>query len=140
MGIGPTCDDCPAEGPACDENASSRNAGDCMVVLDVVPDGALAAWNKQCVGDFAGMGLARLKAIVPGDRILRINGSWAFPEMHCECKANQLLKVFVCRGVVDCEYLRKWLDAQSAPSSPVPRASPLPAATWAGLATNVHVL
>lgn len=64
-----------------------------MKVDRVIPGGAAEAWNRQCFqGPFSS------KAVVPGDRIVGINGRSDCEGMLEECRQNQLLKLFVVRG------------------------------------------
>jgi len=90
-----------------------RKADDCALGLDlspndtdrylevtaVKPGGAMQAWNKQCVG-----GPAAGKAVMPGDRIVKVNSATTPNEMLQECREQKLLKFMVQRGEVDDEF------------------------------------
>jgi len=90
-----------------------RKADDCCLGLDVnhgevdkylevtgiKPGGAMQAWNKQCAG-----GPAAGKAVMPGDRIVKVNNHTTPKEMLQECRDQKLLKFMVQRGEVDDEF------------------------------------
>jgi hypothetical protein len=63
-------------------------------VEGVRADGAIEAWNRQCVGNQAAE-----KAVMPGDRIISVNGVIYNPvKMLEECRDRQLLKFTIVRG------------------------------------------
>lgn len=59
----------------------------------------MQAWNKQCVG-----GPAAGKAVVAGDKIVKVNGAITAPAMLQECREQKLLKFTVQRGEVDDDF------------------------------------
>lgn len=65
----------------------------CLIVEQVMPGGAVEAWNRQCAGD--------TREIKTGDRIIRINGAEDADSMRMECLSKHLLKMTVLRGSVD---------------------------------------
>lgn len=74
-----------------------------LVVTGVSPDGAIAAWNRQCVsGPGAG------KEVKVGDRILAVNQTSDAELMLAECREKMMLKFTVARGDVDCEIPSGW--------------------------------
>lgn len=87
-----------------------RKADDCSLGLDVThtddanfllvtgvkSGGAMEAWNKLCVG-----GPAAGKAVMPGDKIVKVNLAATPPEMLQECRDKKLLKFRIQRGEVD---------------------------------------
>mmetsp|Transcript_16398 Transcript_16398/g.42355 ORF Transcript_16398/g.42355 Transcript_16398/m.42355 type:complete len:402 (-) Transcript_16398:302-1507(-) len=65
-----------------------------LTVEGVRPDGAVDAWNRQCMG-----GAFAEKAVRPGDRIISVNSVSYNPEkMLEECKDKQLLRLTLVRG------------------------------------------
>jgi len=67
-----------------------------LVVGSVIPYGAAEAWNRVC---FNGQDQTlNQKAIVPGDRIVGINGRLDCDGMLEECRNQQLLKIYIVRG------------------------------------------
>lgn len=77
-------------------NISHTHCSDGLRVESVNDGGALAAWNKQCAG-----GPAAGKAVIAGDRIVRVNNATVPDEMLSECKESKLLKFTVVRGELD---------------------------------------
>lgn len=87
-----------------------RKADDCSLGLDVThtddinfllvtgvkSGGAMEAWNKLCVG-----GPAAGKAVMPGDKIVKVNVATTPLEMLSECRDKKLLKFRIQRGEVD---------------------------------------
>eukprot|EP00933_Yihiella_yeosuensis_P072058 TRINITY_DN80344_c0_g1_i1.p1 TRINITY_DN80344_c0_g1~~TRINITY_DN80344_c0_g1_i1.p1 ORF type:complete len:373 (+),score=88.34 TRINITY_DN80344_c0_g1_i1:133-1251(+) len=72
------------------------NEHNVLVVEGIRQDGAVDAWNRQCVGS-----AHPEKAVVPRDRIISVNGIYYDTEkMLEECKEKQLLKLTVVRGNV----------------------------------------
>jgi hypothetical protein len=81
---------------SCDDSANA------LLVESVLPGGAVEAWNRQCTGDlhrfFAG-GPGPQRAVIPGDRIIEVNGiSGDPPRLSSECASKRLLKIKVQRG------------------------------------------
>lgn len=90
-----------------------RKADDCSLGLDVhhtdtehylqvtgiKPNGAIYAWNKQCVG-----GPAAGKAVMPGDKVVKVNEATTPLEMLNECREKKLLRFTVQRGNVDDDF------------------------------------
>lgn len=75
-----------------------------LSVEDVLAGGAVEAWNRQCAGDlhrfFAG-GPGPRRAVIPGDRIIEVNGiSGDPPRMSSECTSKRLLKIKIQRGAI----------------------------------------
>lgn len=88
-------------------NVSHQEEDKALRVEGVRPEGAVEAWNRQCVGSSASE-----KAIIPGDRIISVNGVVNDPaKMLEECRDKQLLKLTVVRG-----------EAPVAPKTPGLRA------------------
>jgi hypothetical protein len=67
-----------------------------LKVMAIKHGGAMAAWNKQCAG-----GPAAGKAVVPGDRIVKVNLATTPSEMLKECRETKLMKFTVVRGDLD---------------------------------------
>lgn len=68
--------------------------GAVLLVEGVRPEGAVDAWNRQCVG-----GAFPKRAVMIGDRIISVNNISQDPEqMLAECKTKQLLKFTIVRG------------------------------------------
>jgi len=75
-------------------NVSHRNEDKVLRVEGVRADGAVEAWNRQCIGSAAAG-----KAVMPGDRIISVNGVVYNPvKMLEECRDRQLLKLTIVRG------------------------------------------
>jgi hypothetical protein len=83
-----------ADGTDLGLNVSHHEDDKALRVEGVRPDGAVEAWNRQCVGSTASE-----KAVLPGDRIVSVNGVVNNPaKMLEECRDRQLLKITVLRG------------------------------------------
>jgi len=96
-----------ADGTDLGLNISHHEDDKALRVEGVRPEGAVGAWNRQCVGSTSSE-----KAVIPGDRIVSINGVVNDPaKMLVECRDKQLLKITVTRG-----------EAAAAPKTPVLRA------------------
>jgi len=112
-----------ADGSDLGLNVSHQEDDKALRVEGVRPEGAVEAWNRQCVGSTASE-----KAVLPGDRIVSVNGVSNDPaKMLEECRDKQLLKLTVIRG-----------EAVAAPKTPVLRADapefiPPPCSLSAGL-------
>jgi len=81
---------------SCDDTANA------LLVESVLAGGAVEAWNRQCTGDlhrfFAG-GPGPQRAVIPGDRIIEVNGiSGDPPRLSSECASKRLLKIKIQRG------------------------------------------
>jgi hypothetical protein len=74
------------------------NKEDALIVTNILPGGAVEAWNKQCCG-----GPAAGKAVMPGDRIVKVNGVSNPEDMWSQCTEKQLLKFVIVRGDVDAD-------------------------------------
>lgn len=75
-------------------NVSHHEADKVLCVEGVLPEGAVDAWNRQCMN-----GAYPEKAIMVGDRIVRVNAVTYDPaRMLEECKDKQLLRLTICRG------------------------------------------
>jgi len=72
-----------------------------LLVTSVLAGGAVEAWNRQVVGSpNAG------KAVVPGDKIVRVNSCHGCCNaMLAECRDKLLVKLLLVRGDLDCEQL-----------------------------------
>merc|ERR1719359_160858 len=66
-----------------------------LQVTGVKPGGAMQAWNKLCVG-----GPSAGKAVVAGDRIVKVNDATTPREMLDECREKKTLRLMVQRGDV----------------------------------------
>lgn len=75
------------------------DVGNYLKVTGVKAGGAMQAWNKQCVG-----GRAAEKAIVAGDKIVKVNNATTATEMLRECREQKLLRFTVQRGEVDDDF------------------------------------
>uniref|UniRef100_A0A7S0AMZ5 PDZ domain-containing protein n=1 Tax=Pyrodinium bahamense TaxID=73915 RepID=A0A7S0AMZ5_9DINO len=65
-----------------------------LCVESVRADGAVDAWNRQCLG-----GVLPEKAVLPGDMIISVNNVAYDPErMLEECKERRLLRLTISRG------------------------------------------
>jgi len=96
-----------ADGSDLGLNVSHHEEDKALRVEGVRPEGAVEAWNRQCVGSTASE-----KAVLSGDRIVSVNGVSNDPaKMLEECRDKQLLKLTVIRG-----------EAVPAPKTPVLRA------------------
>jgi hypothetical protein len=83
-----------ADGADLGLNVSHHENDRVLRVEGVRPDGAVEAWNRQCAGSASAE-----KAVMPGDKIISVNGMTHDPEkMLEECKNKQLLKLTVVRG------------------------------------------
>jgi hypothetical protein len=83
-----------ADGTDLGLNVSHHEDDKALRVEGVRPEGAVEAWNRQCVGSTASE-----KAVLPGDRIVSVNGVVNDPaKMLEECRDRQLLKITVVRG------------------------------------------
>lgn len=75
-------------------NVSQHEVDKVLLVEGVRPDGAVDAWNRQCMG-----GAFAEKAVMRGDRIVGVNSVSYDPEkMLEECKEKQLLRLTLVRG------------------------------------------
>lgn len=74
---------------------TESNEGSCLQVTAVKP-GAMQAWNKLCQG-----GPAAGKAVMSGDRIVKVNEATSTKDMRLECEHQKLLKFTVQRGEID---------------------------------------
>ena len=63
-----------------------------MLVDEVMPGGAIDAWNWHCVGSAKGD-----MVVVAGDRLLSINDQWGCDKMLAEVHKNVLVKLLVFR-------------------------------------------
>jgi len=85
-----------ADGAELGLNVSHHDEDHCLHVEGVRPDGAVDAWNKQCLGSTSAQ-----KAIFPGDRIICVNKVYYdTAKMLEECRDKQLLKLTIARGDV----------------------------------------
>jgi len=77
-------------------------------VTGIVPGGAIEAWNKQCAG-----GPGAGKVVLPGDKIVAVNGVSEADKMLAECREKQMLRLTVVRGDPDCTIPAPWMPANS---------------------------
>lgn len=83
-----------ADGTDLGLNVSHHEEDKVLRVESVRPEGAVEAWNRQCLGSAAAE-----KAVMPGDRIVSVNAVSNDPlQMLEECRLRQLLKITVVRG------------------------------------------
>ena len=61
--------------------------GKALTITDIKSAGAIAAWNKQCIGG--------PREVHAGDRIISVNSYTEAPAMLAECKTKLLLKMIV---------------------------------------------
>lgn len=80
-------------------NVEPSSDGRVLLVQSVLPHGAIEAWNRQT----RGAAKAPWKAVMPGDKIVCINGATDVAEMLEEIKAKLLLRLLVVRGGLDHE-------------------------------------
>jgi len=86
-----------ADGADLGLNLSHHEHGQVLRIDAVRPDGAVEAWNKQCVGSD---GFAS-KAIQPGDSIIVVNDvAQDAKKMLEECRDKRLLKLTIARGEI----------------------------------------
>jgi len=99
-----------------------------LLVTSVLAGGAVEAWNRQVVGSQnAG------KAVVPGDKIVRVNSCQGCCEgMLAECRDKLLVKLLLVRGGVDCEQL---LAMQHDGVPPLPTKA-MPQGTGSGVSVT----
>lgn len=84
-----------ADGTDLGLNVSHSEEDKALLVEGVRPEGAVEAWNRQCIGSTASD-----KAVLPGDRIISVNAVINDPvKMLEECRDKQLLKLTVVRGL-----------------------------------------
>jgi len=71
-----------------------------ILIEEILPNGAMAAWNRQCSAEGCSSGLSGpARAVVKGDRIVSINGvSDDVPAMLKEVNSCRLLKMTISRG------------------------------------------
>jgi len=77
-------------------DVNHTDMGNYLEVTGVKPGGAMQAWNKQCAG-----GPAAGKAVLPGDRIVKVNSATTPDAMLQQCREQKLLRFTVQRGEVD---------------------------------------
>lgn len=79
------------------ERSSMENA---LIVTNILAGGAIEAWNKQCSG-----GPAAGKAVMPGDKIVKVNGVTEADEMWSQCTDKNVwsYRFMIVRGNVDAD-------------------------------------
>jgi len=86
-----------AEGTDLGINVSHHELDKVLRVEGIRPEGAVEAWNRQCISNGAPE-----KAVMPGDRIVSVNGVINQPvKMLEECRDKLLLKFTVERGGIE---------------------------------------
>lgn len=70
--------------------------GSCLQVTAIKIGGAMQAWNKLCAG-----GPAAGKAVLVGDKLVKVNEVTTPKDMLRECREQKLLKITVQRGEVE---------------------------------------
>lgn len=75
-------------------------------VIGIVPGGAIEAWNKQCNG-----GPGAGKVVMPGDKIVAVNGVSEAEKMLEECRSKQMLRLTVVRGDPECNIPAPWMPS-----------------------------
>jgi hypothetical protein len=86
-----------ADGTDLGLNVSHQENDKSLQVEGVRPEGAVEAWNRQCLGSPG----CEHKAVLAGDRIVSVNAVAGDPaKMLEECRDRQLLKLTVLRGEV----------------------------------------
>lgn len=94
-------------------NVTQREQERVLCVEGVRAEGAVDAWNRQCLG-----GQFPEKAVLPGDMIISVNSVAYDPErMLEECKERQLLRLTISRG---------GLPLEQPPQTGAAGASPTP--------------
>lgn len=78
--------------------------GGSLHVTGVKPDGAIAAWNRQCHG-----GPVAGKEVKVGDKIVAVNNTSEAELMLLECRTKHMLKLTVVRGEPDCAIPAGWI-------------------------------
>jgi hypothetical protein len=77
-------------------NVSQLQKEQVLCVEGIRPEGAVDAWNRQCLG-----GSFPERAVMVGDKILSVNNVQFDPEkMLEECKEKLLLRLTICRGEI----------------------------------------
>jgi len=71
----------------------SWNDSQALCIQEILQNGAVASWNKQC----SQSSMMLLKAVWPGDTIVAVNGKREYLDMLDECKHKMLLKLTVFR-------------------------------------------
>jgi len=82
-----------ADGHGLGIDVAEPPASEVLIVQQVLPEGAIEAWNKQCLDG----SVACLKVVQYGDVIVRVNGRTERQGMLQECKEKMLLKLTVVR-------------------------------------------
>eukprot|EP00928_Gymnodinium_smaydae_P057021 TRINITY_DN40290_c0_g1_i1.p1 TRINITY_DN40290_c0_g1~~TRINITY_DN40290_c0_g1_i1.p1 ORF type:complete len:482 (+),score=99.07 TRINITY_DN40290_c0_g1_i1:49-1446(+) len=89
-------------------NVSHDEKDKVLRVEGVRPEGAVEAWNRVCL-----QGASREKAVIPGDRIVEVNGVSHDPlKMLEECRDKALLRLTIHRG---CSESCSGAQVQSSP-------------------------
>merc|ERR1719421_2744045 len=68
-----------------------------LLMQSILPNGALTAWNAQCLTSVK----MQCKAVGPGDIIIGVNNKTAYWDMINECKTKNLLKLTIYRAFCD---------------------------------------
>lgn len=101
-----------------------------LVVESIRPEGAIEAWNRQCIGNSCPDKIVR-----PGDRITSVNGLSNQPDkMLEECRTRQLLKLAILRG--EAALLEAATELDLLPATPMDVSSRSQGATLRADATE----
>lgn len=83
-----------ADGVSLGLSVTANEEGKALIVEAIVPGGAVESWNRQFVDDCTGE-----RVVVPGDRIVRVNGiEKDVARMLEACTTQRLVKLLVARG------------------------------------------
>jgi len=129
-----------AEGTDLGINVSHHEHDKVLWVEGIRPEGAVEAWNRQCMSNAAGE-----KAVIPGDRIVMVNAVFGHPvKMLEECRDKLLLKFTIERGGVVTRTSPTTPTAAAVAAAATPKATTLRAEATefvpAGLATPTEQL
>lgn len=97
-----------------------------LIVEAVLAGGAVESWNRQCIGDGTGE-----RVVVPGDRIVKVNGiEHDVKKMLEECTKQRLVKLLIARNA------RTASAGQSRPNSAAVGPAQQPARSQAAAASQ----
>lgn len=114
-----------------------RGEDECsLLVKSVRPGGAMDAWNRQCTDAWNGQctaGPSSGKAVLPGDRIVSVNGKVDCVDMLEEIGGRELLRLAVFR-VVPGSAMDLASSSCSAPSAECPSTPTADSSDWGTVA------